>query len=119
MVCNADEGEPGTFKDRILLQSYADELIEGMTLCAGIINARQGFIYLRGEYYYLLNHLQDALESRRQKGLLGTNILDQKGFDFDIEIHLGAGAYICGEESALLESLEGKRGIPRNRPLFP
>lgn len=119
VVCNADEGEPGTFKDRILLQSYADELIEGMTLCAGIINARQGFIYLRGEYYYLLNHLQDTLQRRRQQGLLGANILDQQGFDFDIAIHLGAGAYICGEESALLESLEGKRGIPRNRPPFP
>ena len=119
VVCNADEGEPGTFKDRILLQSYADELIEGMTLCAGIINARQGFIYLRGEYYYLLIHLQETLERRRQQGLLGSNILGEDDFDFDIDIHLGAGAYICGEESALLESLEGKRGIPRNRPPFP
>lgn len=119
VVCNADEGEPGTFKDRVLLQSYADELIEGMTLCAGIIKARKGFIYLRGEYYYLLDHLEDALEQRRQHGLLGKNILGKDGFDFDIDIHLGAGAYICGEESALLESLEGKRGIPRNRPPFP
>ncbi len=119
VVCNADEGEPGTFKDRILLQSYTDELIEGMTLCAGMINAQQGFIYLRGEYYYLLDQLQETLQRRREKGLLGEDILGEPGFDFDIDIHLGAGAYICGEESALLESLEGKRGIPRNRPPFP
>jgi len=119
VVCNADEGEPGTFKDRVLLQSYAEELIEGMTLCAGIINARKGFIYLRGEYFYLLDHLEHVLEDRRKQGLLGKKILGKDGFDFDIDIHLGAGAYICGEESALLESLEGKRGIPRNRPPFP
>jgi len=119
VVCNADEGEPGTFKDRVLLQAYADRLFEGMTLCAAIIGARQGFLYLRGEYLYLLEPLQQELQKRRDAGLLGNNILGQDGLDFDIEIHLGAGAYICGEESSLIESLEGKRGVPRIRPPFP
>ncbi|MHB0925738.1 MAG: NAD(P)H-dependent oxidoreductase subunit E [Gallionellaceae bacterium] len=119
VVCNADEGEPGTFKDRVLLTSYADLVFEGMTLCARAIGARHGFLYLRGEYRYLLEPLQAVLKRRRDDNLLGRNILGQPGFDFDIAIHLGAGAYICGEESALIESLEGKRGIPRNRPPFP
>ncbi|MBI1175469.1 MAG: NADP oxidoreductase [Sideroxydans sp.] len=119
VVCNADEGEPGTFKDRVLLTSYAEMMIEGMTLCAHIIGARQGFIYLRGEYRYLLDHLQQVLQRCREQNLLGQDILGSAGFDFDITIHLGAGAYICGEESALIESLEGKRGTPRNRPPFP
>jgi [NiFe] hydrogenase diaphorase moiety large subunit len=119
VVCNADEGEPGTFKDRVLLTSYADLVFEGMTLCARAIGARHGFLYLRGEYRYLLEPLQAVLQRRRDDKLLGRNILGQPGFDFDIAIHLGAGAYICGEESALIESLEGKRGIPRNRPPFP
>ncbi len=119
VVCNADEGEPGTFKDRVLLQAYADRLFEGMTLCAGVIGASQGFLYLRAEYLYLLEDLQQELRSRRDANLLGESILGQGGFDFDIAIHLGAGAYICGEESALIESLEGKRGIPRIRPPFP
>lgn len=119
VVCNADEGEPGTFKDRLLLQFYSDRLFEGMTLCAAVIGACKGFLYLRGEYLYLLEPLQKELERRRSEGLLGKAILGNPGFDFDIEIHLGAGAYICGEESALIESLEGKRGIPRIRPPFP
>lgn len=119
VVCNADEGEPGTFKDRLLLTDYADLVIEGMTLCAGVIGARRGFLYLRGEYRYLLPHLESVLQRRRVEGLLGTRILGRDGFDFDIEIHLGAGAYICGEESALIESLEGKRGVTRKRPPFP
>lgn len=118
VVCNADEGEPGTFKDRVLLNSYAHQVFEGMTLCASIIGAEQGFLYLRGEYLHLYDKLQTILEARRQSGLLGFNILGQ-GFNFDIEIRLGCGAYICGEESALIESLEGKRGIPRNRPPYP
>jgi len=118
VVCNADEGEPGTFKDRVLLNSYADQVFEGMTLAASIIGARQGFLYLRGEYLHLYEHLQAVLQRRREAGLLGTDILGQ-GLDFDIEIRLGAGAYICGEESALIESLEGKPGIPRNRPPYP
>jgi [NiFe] hydrogenase diaphorase moiety large subunit len=119
VVCNADEGEPGTFKDRVLLTSHADLVFEGMTLCALAIGAAHGYLYLRGEYRYLLEPLQQVLQRRREASLLGKNILGQAGFDFDIEIHLGAGAYICGEESALIESLEGKRGIPRNRPPFP
>ncbi|NTV95769.1 MAG: NADP oxidoreductase [Thiobacillus sp.] len=119
VVCNADEGEPGTFKDRVLLTSYADLVFEGMTVTALAVGARQGFLYLRGEYRHLLEPLEDTLRQRRAAGLLGKDILGQAGFDFDIAVHLGAGAYICGEESALIESLEGKRGVPRNRPPFP
>jgi [NiFe] hydrogenase diaphorase moiety large subunit len=119
VVCNADEGEPGTFKDRFLLQRHPELVIEGMTLCGGLIGARQGYLYLRGEYQYLVEPLMGMLEQHRRAGLLGENILGRSGFSFDIAIHLGAGAYVCGEESALLESLEGKRGIPRKRPPFP
>ncbi|MGE5758634.1 MAG: NAD(P)H-dependent oxidoreductase subunit E [Sideroxydans sp.] len=119
VVCNADEGEPGTFKDRVLLTRQADLLFEGMTLCALAVGAKHGFLYLRGEYRYLSDHLRAVLQRRRESNLLGKSILGRAGFDFDIEIHLGAGAYICGEESALIESLEGKRGVPRNRPPFP
>jgi [NiFe] hydrogenase diaphorase moiety large subunit len=119
VVCNADEGEPGTFKDRVLLSSYADSVFEGMTIAALVVGARQGLVYLRGEYRYLLEPLQAVLQRRRQQGLLGTSIQGQTGFDFDIDIHVGAGAYVCGEESALIESLEGKRGTPRIRPPFP
>jgi [NiFe] hydrogenase diaphorase moiety large subunit len=119
VVCNADEGEPGTFKDRVLLSSYADLVFEGMTIAAYVIGARRGFLYLRGEYRHLLEPLQAVLQRRRADNLLGPDILGIQGGDFDIEIHLGAGAYICGEESALIESLEGKRGTPRNRPPFP
>jgi [NiFe] hydrogenase diaphorase moiety large subunit len=119
IVCNADEGEPGTFKDRVLLASYADLVFEGMTVAAYAVGARRGLIYLRAEYRYLLAHLQSVLERRRASGLLGRALIGDPGFDFDVEIHLGAGAYICGEESALIESLEGKRGIPRIRPPFP
>ena len=119
VVCNADEGEPGTFKDRVLLTRQADLLFEGMTLCALAVGAKKGFLYLRGEYRYLLEPLRKTLQRRRSSNLLGQDILGYRGFDFDIEIHLGAGAYICGEESALIESLEGKRGVPRNRPPFP
>ncbi len=119
VICNADEGEPGTFKDRLLLRSQADAMFEGMTLCAFVIGAEKGFVYLRGEYRYLLPHLHTALNQRRQQGLLGQHILGHATFNFDIEIVAGAGAYICGEESALIESLEGKPGIPRIRPPFP
>ena len=119
VVCNADEGEPGTFKDRVLLNRHAHEVFEGMTVCAALVGAQQGFLYLRGEYLHLYEPLRRILEERRQQGLLGQAILGQAGFDFDIRIHLGAGAYICGEESALIESLEGKRGNPRNRPPYP
>ena len=119
VVCNADEGEPGTFKDRVLLAAHADLLFDGMTVAAFCVGAREGLLYLRGEYRYLLDDLEAALERRRTAGLLGRNLLGQAGFDFDIRIHVGAGSYVCGEESALLESLEGKRGIPRNRPPYP
>ncbi|HNQ04746.1 MAG TPA: NAD(P)H-dependent oxidoreductase subunit E [Thiobacillaceae bacterium] len=119
VVCNADEGEPGTFKDRVLLSVHADLVFEGMTVAGYVIGARQGFLYLRGEYRYLLEPLRAVLARRRAAGLLGRGILGQTGFDFEIDIHLGAGAYVCGEESALIESLEGKRGIPRNRPPYP
>jgi [NiFe] hydrogenase diaphorase moiety large subunit len=119
VVCNADEGEPGTFKDRVLLARRADLVFEGMTVCAHVIGARQGFLYLRGEYLHLLDPLREVLARRRAAGLLGASIGGKPGFDFDIDLHLGAGAYVCGEESALIESLEGKRGVPRNRPPYP
>ena len=119
VVCNADEGEPGTFKDRALLTDHADAVFDGMTIAARVIGAQQGWLYLRGEYRYLLPHLEAVLARRRAHGLLGPQVAGQGGFQFDIGIHLGAGAYVCGEESALIESLEGKRGTPRIRPPFP
>ena len=119
VICNADEGEPGTFKDRVLLTDFAEAVIEGMTLCAGIIGAEKGILYLRAEYQYLLPHLLNTLSELRDQQLLGPQILGHPDFNFDIDIHIGAGAYICGEESALIESAEGKRGIPRKRPPFP
>ena len=119
VVCNADEGEPGTFKDRVLLSDYADLVVEGMTIAARAIGAQKGILYLRGEYTYLVAHLESVLARRRAESLLGASVLGEAGFDFDIEIRLGAGAYICGEETALIESLEGNRGEPRNRPPFP
>ena len=119
VVCNADEGEPGTFKDRVLLSAYADLVFEGMTIAGHAVGAAKGLLYLRGEYRYLLEALEQTLQRRRDQGLLGAGILGKTDFDFDIEIHLGAGAYICGEESALIESLEGKAGRPRIRPPFP
>ncbi len=119
IVCNADEGEPGTFKDRVLLSCQPDLVFDGMTVAARLVGAAQGFVYLRGEYRYMLEDLQQVLERRREQHLLGKDILGVAGFDFDINIHVGAGAYVCGEESALIESLEGKRGTPRIRPPFP
>ena len=119
VVCNADEGEPGTFKDRVLLARHADLLFDGMTVAAYAVGATRGFLYLRGEYRWLLEPLREVLERRRRDGLLGVAIGGQPGFDFDVEIHVGAGSYVCGEESALIESLEGKRGVPRNRPPYP
>ena len=119
VVCNADEGEPGTFKDRVLLSSYADLLFDGMTIAGFTIGAARGLLYLRGEYAWLLPALREKLERRRRDGLLGTALCGQPGLDLEIDIHLGAGAYVCGEETALLESLEGRRGIPRIRPPFP
>ncbi|HET7540620.1 MAG TPA: NAD(P)H-dependent oxidoreductase subunit E [Polyangiaceae bacterium] len=117
VVCNADEGEPGTFKDRELLMHYADLVFEGMTVAGYAVGATKGFMYLRAEYPFLVEPLRAKLAERRALGLLGTGI--RGAFDFDIEIAIGAGAYVCGEESALLESLEGKRGVPRRRPPYP
>ena len=118
VVCNADEGEPGTFKDRVLLASRADLVFDGMTVAAIATGATRGMLYLRGEYAFLREALEQVLERRRRDGLLGARICGS-ALDFDIEVHLGAGAYVCGEETALLESLEGKRGVPRNRPPYP
>ena len=119
IVCNADEGEPGTFKDRVLFSDHADLIIEGMTVAGFAVGATKGLIYLRAEYPFLVEPLLAVLEARRRAGLLGQDVGGRSGFSFDVELHIGAGAYVCGEESALLESLEGKRGIPRNRPPFP
>jgi len=118
IVCNADEGEPGTFKDRILLSDYSEKLFEGMTIAGKAVGSNKGIVYLRGEYRYLLKKLDKVLNRLRKIGYLGKNILNS-GFDFDIEIVLGSGAYICGEETALIESLEGNRGEARNKPPFP
>jgi [NiFe] hydrogenase diaphorase moiety large subunit len=119
VVCNADEGEPGTFKDRVLLSGHADMVFEGMTIGARAIGATVGILYLRSEYVYLRPHLEAVLAARRNANLLGGDIGGIAGFTFDIHIHMGAGAYVCGEETALIESLEGYRGEPRNRPPFP
>ena len=118
VVCNADEGEPGTFKDRVLLAELPDLVFEGMTIGGYAIGSHEGICYLRGEYVYLLADLEACLERRRAAGLLGPDVVGS-GFAFDITIHLGSGAYVCGEETALIESLEGRRGEPRNRPPFP
>ncbi len=119
VVCNADEGEPGTFKDRLILSEWADLMFEGMTIAGYAIGAQEGYLYLRAEYAYMEEALLATLKRRREANLLGESIMGEKGFDFDIHIHLGSGAYVCGEETALIESLEGKRGEPRVRPPFP
>lgn len=118
VVCNADEGEPGTFKDRVILTELPHMLFEGMTIAGYAVGASEGLLYLRAEYLYLKKYLEKILDDLRAKNILGKNIAG-KGFDFDIRIQMGAGAYVCGEESALIESAEGKRGEPRNRPPFP
>ena len=119
IICNADEGEPGTFKDRVILTQFADLVLEGMTIGGRAIGATLGIVYLRAEYTYLRPHLNEVIKRRREQGLLGRNVMGIEGFDFDILTALGAGAYVCGEETALIESLEGFRGEPRNRPPFP
>ena len=119
MICNADEGEPGTFTDRVILTERPDLMFEGMTIGAYAIGARFGLVYLRWEYRYLLAFLEHILEERRAAGLLGKSVCGKQGFDFDIRIQLGAGAYICGEETALISSCEGLRGDPKTRPPFP
>lgn len=119
VICNADEGEPGTFKDRVILSEWPDLMFEGMTIAGYAIGSSSGIVYLRAEYAFMREVLEERLEARRNAGLLGKNVGGKEGFTFDIHIHLGSGAYVCGEESALIESLEGKRGEPRNRPPFP
>ncbi|MBN1685571.1 MAG: NAD(P)H-dependent oxidoreductase subunit E [Spirochaetales bacterium] len=119
IICNADEGEPGTFKDRVLLTDYPERLFEGMTIAGYAIGAQQGILYLRAEYAYLSNLLENVLAKKRKDGVLGKAILGKKAFDFDIRIQFGAGAYVCGEETALISSCEGSRGDPKNRPPFP
>jgi NADH-quinone oxidoreductase subunit F len=118
VICNADESEPGTFKDRILLIDDPHRTIEGMLIAGYAIGASKGYLYIRAEYPYILPVLENALNEAREANLLGGNILGS-AFSFDIEIRVGAGAYICGEETALFESIEGKRGFPRVKPPFP
>jgi [NiFe] hydrogenase diaphorase moiety large subunit len=119
VICNADEGEPGTFKDRVILTEKPDLLFEGMTIAGYAIGADTGIVYLRAEYAYLRKFLEHVLAQRREKGLLGKNVCGRDGFNFDIRIQMGAGAYICGEETSLISSCEGARGDPKNRPPFP
>jgi [NiFe] hydrogenase diaphorase moiety large subunit len=112
VICNADEGEPGTFKDREILSSVPHKVLTGMAVCGNIIGAKKGYIYLRGEYNFLKPRLLEVIDEFHA-------LLDELNLDFKVEIFLGSGAYICGEESALFESMEGKRGEPRNKPPFP
>ena len=118
IVVNADESEPGTCKDRLLMENDPHQLIEGILIGARVVDAHRGWIYIRGEYRYQIEIMDRAIKEAYERGFLGKNIMGT-GFDFDLYTHTGAGAYECGEESALLESLEGKRGIPRIRPPFP
>ncbi len=118
LVCNADESEPGTFKDRYLMEKIPHALIEGMITSSYALGANTSYIYIRGEYFYVLRILEKAIAEAYANGFLGKNILGS-GYDLDLYVHPGAGAYICGEETALLESLEGKRGNPRIKPPFP
>ncbi len=119
VICNADEGEPGTFKDRVILTECPDLMFEGMAIAGYAIGAEQGILYLRAEYQYLRRFLEDILDKRRRAGLLGRDICGKKDFHFDIRIQMGAGSYVCGEETALISSCEGRRGDPKTRPPFP
>lgn len=118
LICNADESEPGTFKDRYLMERIPHLLIEGMITSSYALGVKTSYIYIRGEYFYIARILEEAIDEAYKAGWLGTNILGT-GYDLDLYVHVGAGAYICGEETALLESLEGKRGNPRIKPPFP
>jgi len=118
IVVNADEGEPGTCKDRVLMVNDPHQLLEGMMIAGRAVGAQTGYIYIRGEYRYVIEIMDRAIAEARERGYLGRDILGS-GFDFEVYTHSGAGSYECGEESALLESLEGKRGQPRIRPPFP
>ncbi|HEY3276048.1 MAG TPA: NADH-quinone oxidoreductase subunit NuoF [Syntrophorhabdaceae bacterium] len=118
VVCNADEGEPGTFKDRLILEGDPHKLVESMIIAGYAVGATKGFVYIRGEYTLSIERLEKAIADARKLGILGNNIFDSN-FSFDIAVMKGAGAYVCGEETALIESLEGKRGHPRNKPPYP
>lgn len=118
VICNADESEPGTFKDRVILEGDPFSIIEAMSIAAYAVGADEGYIYVRGEYALAQERLRHAIQIAEEAGLLGNNIFES-GFNFHLHIHSGAGAYVCGEETALIESIEGKRGEPRNRPPFP
>lgn len=118
VVCNADESEPGTFKDRLVLEGDPHAVLEGMALAGYAVGAHEGWVYIRGEYGQARERLEHAVQQAEEYGLLGENIMES-GFSFYIHVHAGAGAYVCGEETALLESLEGKRGTPRIRPPYP
>ena len=119
IVCNADEGEPGTFKDRVLMNKYPGLMLEGMIAAGYAVGAREGIVYLRAEYKWLLEKLENEIADFHKKGLLGKQVAGIQDFDFDIRVQLGAGAYVCGEETALLNSMEGKRGEPRTKMFFP
>ncbi len=118
IICNADEGEPGTFKDRLILEGDPHRLIEGMMIAGYAVGASKGYVYVRGEYALSIERMQTAIDAAREAGLLGERIFESE-FDFDIEIKKGAGAYVCGEETSLIESIEGKRGYPRLKPPYP
>ncbi len=118
VICNADESEPGTFKDRVILEGDPFSIVEALTIAAYAVGAHEGFIYIRGEYKLAYRRLANAIKQAKEYGLLGSNIFN-KGFDFELHVHAGAGAYVCGEETALIESIEGKRGEPRARPPYP
>jgi len=118
VICNADESEPCTCKDRLLMENDPHQMIEGMMIAGWVIKSNRGYIYIRGEYRYLIDIVDRAIAEAYQRGYLGKNVFGS-GWDFDVYTHTGAGAYECGEESALLESLEGKRGVPRLKPPFP
>jgi NADH:ubiquinone oxidoreductase subunit F (NADH-binding)/(2Fe-2S) ferredoxin len=118
IICNADEGEPGTFKDRLILEGDPHKLLEGMLIAGYAVGATKGFIYIRGEYTLSIQRTEKAIADARALGILGSNIFE-KDFSFDVTVMKGAGAYVCGEETALIESLEGHRGHPRNKPPYP
>jgi NADP-reducing hydrogenase subunit HndC len=118
VICNADESEPGTFKDRLILEGDPHSIVESMIISAYAVGAEEGYIYIRGEYSIAYKRLENAIHQAHEYGLLGKNIFNT-GFDFELHVHAGAGAYICGEETALIESIEGKRGEPRSRPPYP
>ena len=118
IVCNADEGEPGTFKDRLILEGDPHKLVESMLIAGYAVGATKGFVYIRGEYGLSIERVERAIADARKMGILGTNVFESS-FSFDMEVMKGAGAYVCGEETALIESIEGKRGHPRNKPPYP